>query len=326
VDWGEVASAKRVVRSSALVPRVQCPGWKVCARNRSACQRGAPGAWPFQRGGGDGAARASHRIRAEPRSRRAPSRTSHSGTPCFSAARLNRREAVKSSARGLPAISPTTNARSRQRSPSSSANSASSGLSAATWSRRWRKAAAPRGKAARPAGARPCPAPTARAADRPRACDRPSASDRNRPLAGPRPGRPDRLLRRGSAQKPAPVRRRWLPLRRQRFRCDGNRSPAPEPSGLRSARPAPAGPEPARARVSRRYLRRKMGVLMPCESPCCSYYVPFCRIRNRLSGNVPDHLSPLWITGNQAPDSPFPKQSHSRKVRTCSTATANPMS
>ena len=52
----------------------------------------------FQRGGGEGAARTCQRIRAELRSRAASSRTRNSGTPCFSAARLSRREAVKSSA------------------------------------------------------------------------------------------------------------------------------------------------------------------------------------------------------------------------------------
>ncbi len=78
-------------------------------------------------------------MRADERSVSASIRTSHNGTPCLSAARLKRREAVNESARGLPAISPITKARSRQRSPSSSAKSASSGVAASTWIRRWRK-------------------------------------------------------------------------------------------------------------------------------------------------------------------------------------------
>ena len=45
---------------------------------------------------------------------------------------------MKLSAWQLPAISPITQARSWQRSPSSRANSASSGVVAATWIRRWR--------------------------------------------------------------------------------------------------------------------------------------------------------------------------------------------
>ena len=122
----------------------------VRARNSSACQLGKPGAAGFQRGGGEAAECTSQRIRAEDRSRAASSRTSHSGTPCLSAARLNRREAVKSSARGLPASSPITKASSRQRSPSSSANSASSGFSATTWISRWRRSVGSPGRYGRP--------------------------------------------------------------------------------------------------------------------------------------------------------------------------------
>lgn len=111
------------------------------ARNRSARQVGVPGASWFQHGCGDGAAHTSHRMRAEDRSCAASSRTSHNGTPCFSEVSVNRREAVKSSALGLPTTSPTTAATSRQRKPSSSANSASSLLSQMTWIRRWRRLA-----------------------------------------------------------------------------------------------------------------------------------------------------------------------------------------
>ncbi len=109
-----------------------------------------PGAAAFQRGGGEGAERACQRIRAEERSGLASSRTSHSRTPFRSAARLRRREAVKESARGLPAISPITQARSRQRTPSSSAKSASSGVTAATWISRWRQSGGSPARQGRP--------------------------------------------------------------------------------------------------------------------------------------------------------------------------------
>ena len=97
-----------------------------------------PGARSSQREAGEGVERISHRIRAEPRSRAASSLTRYNGTPCRSETSERRRDAVKFKARGLPAISPITQARSRQRNPSSSAKSMSSGLVASTWITRFR--------------------------------------------------------------------------------------------------------------------------------------------------------------------------------------------
>ena len=72
-------------------------------------------------------------MRAEERSRTASSLTRNRGTPCFSLVSVRRRDAVKSSALGLPTISPITKASSWQRSPSSMAKRASSAFSAHTW-------------------------------------------------------------------------------------------------------------------------------------------------------------------------------------------------
>ena len=83
----------------------------------------------------DGALAIRQRIRAPLRFAEPASRTSQQGTPDRSDATASRRVAVKSSTRGSPQISPTTQDRAEHLTPSSIAHSASRASRVSTWMR-----------------------------------------------------------------------------------------------------------------------------------------------------------------------------------------------
>ncbi len=103
------------------------------ARNRSSDHTGVPGACISCGCGNEGRLSTRQRRRAPLRSQCPPTRNRKAGTPYCSAATASRRVAVKSSARGLPWISPITAESEGHFSPSAMAQSASSPFFAATW-------------------------------------------------------------------------------------------------------------------------------------------------------------------------------------------------
>jgi len=116
---------------------LQRPGGDPRARNSSASQAGAPGAFASKSLSSDGALAIRQRMRAPLRFAWPPSRTSQQGVPLRSDATASRRVAVKSSARGSPQISPMTAEREAHLTPSSIAHSASRASRASTWMRFW---------------------------------------------------------------------------------------------------------------------------------------------------------------------------------------------